>query len=144
MTTWQLIKAPGIKEVVFICNYIALLAFAYTAANPVYLFTPVNLGGTGFTPSLIALFLAVAGVSQALWLLVVFPPLHRRFGTGTVLKWCALVWPGFFIVSPICNVLLRYDHPIIFWIVAPTCLIVGSGVAMAFSMSSRTSSNKVC
>ena len=144
MTTWQLINAPGIREVMLIYNYIFLMAFAYTAANPVYMFTPVNRGGLGFTPGLIAIFLAIAGASQALWLLVVFPPLHRRSGTGTVLRLCALFWPGFFIVSPMCNVLLRYNHPIIFWIVAPTCLVVGSGVSMAFSMSSITSPSRTC
>jgi len=126
-----------------IYNYIFLLAFAYTAANPVFLFTPVNRGGTGFTPSLIAIFLAIAGASQALWLLVVFPPFHRRFGTGAVMRLCALVWPFFFLVSPLCNMLLRYNHPILFWIVAPTSLVIGSGVAMAFSMSSRTPLSKL-
>lgn len=144
MTTWQLIKAPGIKEVMVIYNYIFLLAFAYTAANPVYLFTPVDRGGTGFTPGFIALFLAVAGASQAIWLLAIFPPLHRRFGTGVVLRLCALAWPGFFLVSPICNALLRYDHPTLFWVLALTSLVIGSGVSMAFSTSSCSCPQRVC
>jgi hypothetical protein len=135
MTTRQLIKAPGVKEVLIIYNYIFLMAFAYTAANPVFLFTPVNRGGFGFTPEFIALFLAAAGAFQAIWLLIIFPPLHSRIGTGNIIRLCALAWPAFFIVSPICNVLLRYNHPILFWIVAPVSLAVGSGVSMAFSTS---------
>ncbi|KAF2787241.1 MFS general substrate transporter [Melanomma pulvis-pyrius CBS 109.77] len=135
MSTWELIKAPGVKQVMMIFNYVSLLAFAYTAAHPVFLFTSVKLGGIGFTPSLIALFLALAGASQAFWLLVVFPPLHRRLGTGFILRACAIAWPFFFLVSPMCNILLRYDHKIVFWILAPTALAIGSGVAMAFIAS---------
>lgn len=144
MTTWELIKAPGVKQVIMIYNYVSLLAFAYTAVNPVFWFTSVKLGGIGFTPGLIALFIALSGASQAFWLLIVFPPLHHRLGTGFVLRACAIAWPFFFLVSPICNILLRYDHKILFWILAPTAQTIGSGVAMAFSMLLHPVRLKLC
>ncbi|KAF2710672.1 MFS general substrate transporter [Pleomassaria siparia CBS 279.74] len=132
MTSWQLMKAPGVKEVITVNNYVFFLAFSYTAVNPVFLYTAVNIGGAGFAPGHIALFLGIAGISQAFWLLVCFPPLHRRFGTGFVLRICAAAWPFFFLVLPVGNLLLRYDLRIFFWILSLTVLVVGSGVAMAF------------
>ncbi|KAF2262927.1 MFS general substrate transporter [Lojkania enalia] len=133
MSTWQLLKYPGVGQVVFLNNYVLLLAFAFTAIDPVFLYTPVNLGGIGFAPELIAAAIGLAGVSQAVWLLFAFPPLHRRIGTGGVLRLCAAAWPFFFAVNPLANILLRYNLKVPFWIVGPAGAAIGSGVAMAFT-----------
>jgi hypothetical protein len=85
--------------------------------------------------------MGVGGLSQALWLLLVFPPLHKRVGTGGVLRLCALAWPISFAIDPLCNVLLRYDLRVVFWIVFPLQAIFGCGVAMAFSKIPRTKSS---
>ena len=77
--------------------------------------------------------MAIAGLSQALWLILAFPPLQLRFGTAGVMKLCAWLWPFFFALAPICNWFLRHGWRLVFWIVAPTGLVIGSGVAMAFS-----------
>jgi hypothetical protein len=115
-----------------------LLAFTFTAVNPVYLYTPVRLGGTGFTPELIAAVTAVGGLSQAIWLLLVFPRLHKRVGTGRILFYCACVWPVFFASTVVFNILLRDDLKAAFWTLAPLVLVCGSGVAMAFSSFPET------
>jgi hypothetical protein len=109
-----------------------MLAFTYTAVNPVFLYTPVRLGGIGLTPELIAAFTALAGAAQAAWLLLVFPRLHKRVGTGGVLFYCACVWPVFFASSVVFNTLLRHNFKAAFWATAPPTLVLGSGVAMAF------------
>ena len=134
MSTWELIKHPGIPQVIAIYNYATLLAFAFTAVYPVFMYTPVYLGGIGFPPELIAAFMGLGGASQALWLLLAFPPLHSRIGTGGVLRLCSWVWPLMFMVDPISNVFLRYNLKIPFWVLFPTGMVLGSGVAMAFSM----------
>ena len=100
---------------------------------PVFYFTAVSLGGYGFSPLQISLFMALAGISQALWILLVFPPLQGRFGTGGVLRGCAVAWPILFFVAPLGNFFLRQDWKLTFWIVGPMFLVVGSGVSMAFS-----------
>src|SRR4051812_46912598 len=115
MSTWELLKFPGVGKVLLINTYVLTLAFMFTAVLPVFLFTPVNLGGVGFSPSFIAGVIALNGISQALWLLLAFPPLQRRIGTGGIFKLCALAWPVFFAVLPICNVFLRYDLKVPFW-----------------------------
>jgi hypothetical protein len=110
-----------------------MLAYTFTAVNPLFMYTPVPLGGLSFSPELIAAFTALAGASQAAWLLLVFPRLHKRLGTGWILFYCACAWPIFFALNVAFNFFLRYHLKKIFWSTAPLTLALGSGVAMAFS-----------
>jgi len=133
MSTWELIKFPGVATVVYLYGHIMLLAFAYTAVSPLFWFTEVDLGGFGFSPFQISMFLGLAGISQALWTLLVFPPLQHRFGTGGVLRGCSIAWPILFAFCPLCNLFLRNRWKLAFWITAPIGLALGSGVSMAFT-----------
>ncbi|KAI4910130.1 hypothetical protein J4E90_007561 [Alternaria incomplexa] len=133
MSTWELINRPGVMRVLVVYNYVMLMAFTFTAVFPVAQYTPVKLGGLGFTAELIAACTALNGVSQAAWLLIVFPALHKRVGTGYVLYLCASVWPLLFIVGPVYNFLLRHGHTTIFWATGPPLLVLASGVSMAFT-----------
>ncbi|KAF3041596.1 hypothetical protein E8E12_009393 [Didymella heteroderae] len=133
MTMWQLVNAPGVARVILIFEYVGILAFTFTAVNPVNLYTPVYLGGIGFSPELIGAVIGFSGLSQAAWLLLVFPALHKRIGTGQVLRLTAWAWPVFFAVNPLFNLLLRHGQKIAFWVIAPPTLALGSGVAMAFT-----------
>jgi Na+/melibiose symporter-like transporter len=110
-----------------------MLAYTFTAVNPVFLYTPIAMGGIGFTPELIAATFAFTGAAQAIWILVVFPGLHKRIGTGRVLFYCACVWPIFFASSVVFNIFRRHNLTAVFWATAPLTLMLGSGVAMAFS-----------
>jgi len=133
MTMWQLIKSPGVARVVLIFQYIGVLAFTFTAVNPVFLYTPVHLGGLEFSPGTIAAVIGFSGASQAAWLLLVFPRLHKRIGTGQILRLAAWTWPVFFAINPCFNILFRYGQRAVFWTIAPPTLALGSGVAMAFT-----------
>lgn len=135
MSTWKLLKSPGVARVVLIFNYVMILAFTFTAVNPVFGYTPIHLGGLGFSAEQIAAFAALGGASQAAWLLLVFPRLHKRVGTGQVLLYCACAWPVFFASNVAFNFLRRHHLEAVFWATAPLTLVLGSGVAMAFSMS---------
>lgn len=88
--------------------------------TPLFWYTRPELGGYGFSPLQISAFLAGIGISQACWLLIAFPILQKKYGTGGVLRACYLIWPIFFFVCPFCNFLLRKGHTTAFWIIAPT------------------------
>jgi hypothetical protein len=133
MSTWELLNYPGVRQVILINSYTLTLAFAFTAVSSVFQYTPVHLGGLELSPGWIAIALGIAGGSQALWLLLVFPSLHRRVGTGGIYRICASVWPFFFAINPLCNVLLRYNQKVASWIIFYINYALGSGVAMAFS-----------
>ena len=112
-----------------------LLALAYTAVSPVFLFTSVHNGGFSFNPQRISIFLAIAGASQALWMLLGFPSLQKRIGTGGVLRACAYLWPLMMLMFPLMNEMLRHNLKPLFWIVLPLNLVGGSAVSMAFGGS---------
>ncbi|KAF2443600.1 MFS general substrate transporter [Karstenula rhodostoma CBS 690.94] len=133
MTTWELVKYPGVASVMLVYNYCMLLAFAFTATISVFMYTDVNLGGLELSPEWISVVMAIGGLSQAFWLLVLFPPLHKRIGTGGILKFSAFIWPIFFALNPTCNILLRHGMKIPFWILFPFSHVFGSSVAMAFT-----------
>lgn len=129
----ELIKAPGVGMVLYVYGHVMLLAFAYTAVVPLFWFTPVELGGYGFTPLQISLMMAVNGISQAAWLLLVFPPLQHRWGTNGVMRACAVVYPVFFAVCPAGNLLLKAGADAVFWFVFPPLLAFGCGISMSFT-----------
>ncbi|KZZ95850.1 Major facilitator superfamily domain, general substrate transporter [Moelleriella libera RCEF 2490] len=136
MTTWQLIKAPGVAAALWIYSHVMFLAFAFTAILPVALYTPVDIGGLGLSSVQISAYMAAQGASQALWLLLAFPLLQRRLGTRGVLYACALVYPLFFVGYILMNLLLRDGSgPAMawFWIIGPLVALVGPGVSMAFT-----------
>jgi hypothetical protein len=82
---------------------------------------------------MISVFLMIGGFSQALWILLVFPRLQRRIGTGGVLRVCAIAWPICFSLNPIANVVLKKGFFTVFKFLAPVVLVLGSGCSMAFS-----------
>jgi hypothetical protein len=113
--------------------YAGLLGFAFTAVAPVFWFTSIPLGGFDFEPNMISLFFMISGFSQALWLLIVFPPLQRRIGTAKVLRLCGAWWPVFILSLSLGNILLKAHWKATFWAISIPFQVLGSGVSMAFS-----------
>ncbi|KAJ5494676.1 hypothetical protein N7463_010763 [Penicillium fimorum] len=136
LSTWQLLKSPGVGMVLYSYAHIMILAFSYTAIIPVFWFTPVHLGGYNFTTLQISLMMGLNGAAQAMWLLLVFPPLQKRIGTNGVIRLCAFMFPLFFICCPLGNVLLRMGTEgsvTAFWIFLPIGLAIGCGVSMSYT-----------
>jgi len=135
-STRSLLKAPGVIPVLYLSSHIAILAFSYTAIVPVFWYEPVHLGGFGFSSLYISLFMGLTGAAQAIWLLLVFPPLQHRIGTGGILRVCAYAYPFFFLICPLLNLLLRegsHGARVTFWVFAPILLSLGVGVSMSFT-----------
>ena len=133
MTTLELLRSPNIPITLYIYSHIMVLAFAYTAVIPVFFFTPIYLGGFGFTPFQISIFMCIGGLSQALWLLLAFPWLQARIGTKGVMKACGTAYPFFFALLPVGNIVLRHGLKVVFWTITPVGIVLGSGVSMSFT-----------
>lgn len=133
LTIVEILKSPGVSMVLGVYCWVGLLAVAYTAIFPIYLFTPVALGGFGLVPYQISIFITITGAAQAMWLLIIFPPLQHRVGTNAVIRGCAIAYPVGFAVMPLGNILLRNGAVTAFWIISPVIYIVFSGVAMSFT-----------
>ncbi|PBP26011.1 major facilitator superfamily transporter [Diplocarpon rosae] len=133
MSVLEIIRAPDVAYVLFIYGHVMLLGLGYTTVSTLLYYTSIPLGGYGFSPLQISFFLGTVGIAQGIWLLLFFPMLHQKYGTGNILRGCYLAWPFFFAASPLCNFFLRRGWTTAFWIVAPTFQIAGSGVAMGFT-----------
>ncbi|KAI8963137.1 MFS general substrate transporter [Daldinia sp. FL1419] len=135
-TTLELIKTPGVGIVLYNYGHAMTLGFAYTTIVPIFWYTPVELGGFSFTPLQISLCMALTGISQALWLLLVFPRLQRRYGTNGVLRGCGTAYPFFIGLMPFLNLILYQGTPTsntLFWMIVLIVLALGPGVSMAFT-----------
>lgn len=133
---WELLKAPGVGAVLWVYGHVMFLAFAFTAISPVAVYIPVELGGLELGPSMISAFMASQGASQALWLLLAFPYLHRRMGTKGVMRACGAAYPVFFVGYIALNLLLREGGPhakAAFWVLAVVVVFIGPGVSMCFT-----------
>ncbi|KAI1770037.1 MFS general substrate transporter [Hypoxylon cercidicola] len=136
ISTLDLLKAPGVGIVLHNYGHAMLLGLAYSAIVPVFWFTTPALGGFGFSPLQISLFLCLTGFGQALWLLLAFPPLQHRFGTNGVLRACGIAYPFFMIIMPLLNLLLvqgTHAADIAFWVLTSATLVAGTGVSMSFT-----------
>lgn len=133
LSTMELLKSPGVGLALYGYGHVFLLAFAYTAIVPVFWYTRVSLGGYGLTPLQISLLMGLNGVSQAIWIILVFPPLQHRIGTTGVLKVCAIAYPLFFATCPLFAAALRAGQDSVFWALAPPSLAIGCGVSMSFT-----------
>lgn len=136
LSIWQMLRWPGVGWVIWTYGHFMFLAFAFTAIIPVLLYTPINLGGLGFSSFEISVYMAVQGASQALWLLLAFPPLQHRLGTKGILRVCAIAYPFFFPGYIVLNALLQNGSSaalVWFWIAAFIVAVLGPGVSMAFT-----------
>ncbi|KAF2018231.1 MFS general substrate transporter [Aaosphaeria arxii CBS 175.79] len=133
MTAWEMLKHPGVTQVIVIYNYVMLLGIIMTTILPVYLYTPIRLGGIGFQPALIAVTMCLVGIFQAVWMLVGYPILHKRVGTGSILRITAWIWPLFFAIYPCFNILLRNHLNVLFWVLGGPVTFLGCGVGMIFT-----------
>ncbi|KAH8198563.1 hypothetical protein TruAng_007244 [Truncatella angustata] len=133
MSSRELLKSPGVAMVLYVYGHAMLLAIAYTAIIPVFWFTPIPLGGFGFTPIQISLFMGLTGFSQAVWLLVFFPPLQHRLGTNGVMRLCGIAYPIAMACNPILSAVLRSGAATSFWVVVPIFMLLAPGISMAFT-----------
>lgn len=130
----KLIKAPGVIAALCTLMHVKLLVSSMVAVSTTALYTPVPLGGMGYYPRQIATLIAAQGLGDAIWLLLVFPFLHRRFGTRSILYLCAAMFPLVFADYGAMNELLRNGSKVAqawYWVALVGLVILGSGVLMA-------------
>lgn len=111
-----------------------MLGFAFTAVVPLFWFTPIKLGGLGWSPQVISAFFALVGASQSGWLLFIFPPLQRRYGTTSVWRRSAHCWPPIFSLFIVASLLRRSGAPdALFYPFVVFVTILGGLLAMPFT-----------
>lgn len=132
----ELLKAPKVAITIWVYTHSMALAFAVTAIMPIFLFSRVTIGGVGLISSQISAFMAIQGASQALWLILAFPFLQRRYGTKGLSKMCATAYPFFFTGCMLLSVFLRIETESSLacaWIIGIMIAVIGPGVTMGLT-----------
>lgn len=144
LSVLELLKAPKIAITIWVHTHFMLIAFAVTAIMPVFLFTPIPIGGVGFAPSQISIYMAIQGASQAIWLILAFPILQRRYGNKNILKLCSVAYQFFFVGIVLLSMFLRIGTESAragAWTVGILVVLLGPGVSMGFTSAQLAINN---
>ena len=126
------------RVVAVMANYalLALTDMAFFVLLPVFLSTPIPNGGLGMSPTLVGICLSVYGVVNGAVSIFFFVPLHRRFGTRTILWTCEAAFVFCYAFFPVMNELAKvHDRSLAVWILLVIQLATVTLSTMAFSRS---------
>ena len=115
----------------------AMLDTSFRTMFPVYLATPMKMGGLGLDPSHIGTLLAAMGLFSSVFQLAFFPPLHSRLGGKTLFL---ITTSLFFPVAAFCPFTSRVGQEQglnnLVWLLLGIQIFLYSCANLAFSKSS--------
>ena len=115
------------------CASLALLEIAFRAVQPVFLSTPIHLGGLGLPPPSIGTLFSVQGVSNGIFQVFFFARIHDRWGSKkTFIAGIASAIPAF-IMFPVANAFARTQgYNIVVWIAMGLQIIAAISMSISF------------
>jgi hypothetical protein len=128
-------------------NYtsVSLVDIALRAIQPVFLSTPINLGGLGLSPSSIGALLSVQGILYGIFQVFFFAQIHDRWGSKkTFIAGISTAIPAF-IMFPVANALARSQgYSIAVWAVVAFQAISEVSLGLSFGQCSFPSQSINC
>lgn len=118
-----------------VANYgcIATFEMAMFALQPLFYSTPIELGGLGFDPSTIGLWMGTFGIVNGVLQTIIFAPLVNRFGAKTIFRFCAGTFIPILTLFPITNIVARqYGVNWLVWFLLTCSLLLGVFMDMSF------------
>ncbi|KAG2132983.1 major facilitator superfamily domain-containing protein [Suillus clintonianus] len=118
-----------------VINYgcIATLEIAMFALQPLFYSTPIELGGLGFDPITIGLWMGTFGIVNGVVQTIIFPPLINKFGPKTIFRFCEACFIPIFALFPITNMIAcQYGINRLVWFSLTCSLVLGIFVDMSF------------
>ena len=115
--------------------FLALVEITFRAIQPVFLSTPVALGGLGLSPSVIGNILSIYGIFNGIFQVFFFAKIIKRWGTKkTYLVGLAFALPGF-ALYPILSLLVRKEGmSTLVWALVIVHTIIPIGLSMSYGM----------
>ncbi|KAI6098971.1 major facilitator superfamily domain-containing protein [Pisolithus croceorrhizus] len=97
------------ERVLYIVNYgvLALVEICVFVLLPLFLSTPIELGGLGQTPAMIGLWMSGYGIVNGLFQAFFFAPLVSRFGKKTLFRVSYACFVPIFAIFPVVNCIAR-------------------------------------
>ena len=120
-------------------NYasLSLVDIAFRAIQPVFLSTPVHLGGLGLSPSSIGTVLSVQGISNGIFQVFFFALIHDRWGSKNtfIAGICAAI--PVFVMFPVSNAFARTQgYSIVVWVAIGLQNIASIAMCLSFGQCS--------
>ncbi|KAI6110539.1 MFS general substrate transporter [Pisolithus croceorrhizus] len=97
------------ERILYIVNYgvLALVEICMFVLLPLFLSTPIELGGLGQTPAMIGLWMSGYGIVNSLFQAFFFAPLVSRFGKRTLFRVSYACFVPIFAIFPVVNCVAR-------------------------------------
>lgn len=100
---------PRVRQILLNYSLLAFTSMAMAGMLPLFLFTPVHLGGTGFSEGHIGLALSGQAVATVLIQLALYAPMQARVGTIGAFRAAAIFYPFSAVAFPIVNIVARLE-----------------------------------
>ncbi|BEI86362.1 hypothetical protein CcaverHIS002_0606490 [Cutaneotrichosporon cavernicola] len=133
LSALELLRDPTIWPLMYSFALMSLEAIAYQALLPLFFFTPVNLGGLGFTEMQIGTALSLRGIATIGVQLFAFPPLVTKMGATRLFRILIVLYIPTFILLPFLNILARTRGAGLEWVGVGAVLLLGAVSNMAFA-----------
>jgi hypothetical protein len=115
------------------CASLALVDMAFRAIQPVFLSTPIHLGGLGLPPPSIGTLLCVQGILNGVFQVFFFARIHDRWGSKkTFIAGIASAIPAF-VMFPVANAFARTQgYSVVVWIAMGLQVIASISTILSF------------
>ncbi|KAJ7923367.1 major facilitator superfamily domain-containing protein [Mycena leptocephala] len=105
MRIWDLISIPGIRAITLSTIGLAFLDIGFTVLFVLFSYTPVEVGGLGFSVVEIGYAMAMSSGIFAFFQFILMPTLLKRFNIPRMYIFCMGLWTPTYLLLPLLNVI---------------------------------------
>ncbi|CAA7266816.1 unnamed protein product [Cyclocybe aegerita] len=123
------------QVVIAAANYAALslVDIAFRAIQPLFLSTPIHLGGLGLPPQTIGKLLSIFGVLNGVFQVFFFAQIHDRWGSKRVFFWgLASASPAFATFPLINHLAVLQGYSTVVWIVVGFQIVISIALSLSY------------
>jgi len=116
-------------------NYasLSLVDISFRAIQPLFLSTPIHLGGLGLPPSTIGNLLSIFGILNGVFQVFFFAPIVDRWGSKKVFFWGIASGIPVFVSFPVINYLARqYGYSTTVWIAVGFQIVISIALSLSY------------
>ena len=123
------------RVIIAVGNYasLSLVDISFRATQPLFLSTPIHLGGLGLPPSTIGNLLAIFGVLNGVFQIFFFARINDHWGSKRVFFWGVASGIPIFASFPVINYLARHNgYSTMVWIAVGFQIVISIGLGLSF------------
>lgn len=122
--------------------FLSLVDISFRAIHPVFLSTPIEMGGLGLAPPTIGKLLSVQGLLNGVFQACFFAKIHDRWGSKRVFIGGLMSSLLVFVLFPVINIFARQQSPVV-WMVVGAQILIFMILNLSYGMWSCPRVNKL-